>query len=142
VTCLGFIKRPDSDEEFLVSGSKDTLLKVWDLTSHTCLQSIVGHRCEVWSLAVIKSHDSEIDMKTSYRVLTGSSDDLIRGYRIKLQTDLEQVDPGSVDDILEYYGSVKRGSGDRCSSLTLSSSGKLLAAQSTGKVVEVIKFYA
>ncbi|KAA0174006.1 hypothetical protein FNF27_04567 [Cafeteria roenbergensis] len=42
----GFAGRP-----LLVSASKDTLLKVWDLAEQTCVQTMVGHRSEVWALA-------------------------------------------------------------------------------------------
>jgi U3 small nucleolar RNA-associated protein 12 len=38
----------------LVTCSKDTLLKVWDLAGRTCVQTIVGARAEVWSLAYLQ----------------------------------------------------------------------------------------
>jgi WD40 repeat protein len=50
---LGFFTR--HNESYLVSVSKDTLMKVWDLSSQYCVQTIVGHRCEIWSLLVLNS---------------------------------------------------------------------------------------
>ena len=38
---------------YLVSSSVDTLLKVWDLDTHTCIQTVTGHRSEVWSLTSV-----------------------------------------------------------------------------------------
>lgn len=32
----------------LISASKDTLVKVWDLEAQYCVQTILGHRNEVW----------------------------------------------------------------------------------------------
>lgn len=37
------------DRRFLVSSSKDTLLKVWDMNTQHCIQTVVGHRTEIWS---------------------------------------------------------------------------------------------
>ena len=36
----------------LVSCSKDTFVKVWDLDTQHCVQTLVGHRTEVWSFDV------------------------------------------------------------------------------------------
>jgi len=40
-----------SSRPILVSSSKDTLVKVWDLAEQTCVQTVVGHRAEVWAIA-------------------------------------------------------------------------------------------
>ena len=42
------------------------------------------------------------------------------------------------EDVLEYYGSVKRTVNDRVVSLSVDNSGTLLALQSTGKTLEVV----
>lgn len=36
----------------LVSCSKDTFVKVWDLDTQHCIQTLVGHRTEVWAFDV------------------------------------------------------------------------------------------
>ncbi len=48
VTTLQFIQ-----DDFLVSGSKDTLLKLWHLSTQHCLDTIVAHRSECWSSALL-----------------------------------------------------------------------------------------
>lgn len=122
----------------MLSVSKDTLMKLWDLETKSCIQTIVGHRHEIWSLAVLS--DPEDQSKT--RIFTGSSDELIRGYKINDNLDeIKNSDDSS--EILVSIGSVKRNSGnDRCSSLSLNASKTLLAAQSSGKVVEIFKIRA
>lgn len=115
-------------QPLIVSVSKDTLMKVWDIESQQCIQTIVGHRCEIWSLVVT----------TSGRVITGSSDDIMRGYRLTTKGSSEvDASNGSEENILEYYGAIRRGSTDKCASLVSNSQGNLLAAQSSGKIVEV-----
>jgi hypothetical protein len=83
-------------------------------------------------------------------ILTGAADELIRGYRLVVSSNASEKEPGvsrpdSSDDILEYYGCVERQLGsagvgpskEKCASLCFDSSGSLLAAQSSGKIVEV-----
>ena len=51
VTGVAFMQR-SIGQPLVVSVSKDTLMKVWDVVTQHCIQTIVGHRCEIWSLAV------------------------------------------------------------------------------------------
>jgi U3 small nucleolar RNA-associated protein 12 len=53
----------------LLTSSKDTLIKMWDLETHHCIQTLVGHRGEVWSMDVNQAQT---------RLITGSSDNRIR----------------------------------------------------------------
>ena len=36
------------------TSSKDGVVKLWDLETQHCFQTIVGHRSEVWSLEIMK----------------------------------------------------------------------------------------
>lgn len=139
VTSVAILLR--GSQRLVVSSSKDTLLKVWDLDSQHCIQTVVGHRSEIWSLAVIGGSSSS-------RVITGSADDMLRGYRVR-GVDESAAGSGSGgggggallgDDekVLEYYGCIQRevSGSDRCMSLSLNTSETILAAQSSGKIVE------
>ena len=42
----------NSGSTFVVTASKDTFLKVWDLSTQHCVQTIIAHRSEVWSLDI------------------------------------------------------------------------------------------
>jgi U3 small nucleolar RNA-associated protein 12 len=133
VTGVDFVY--NATQPLLVSVSKDTLLKVWDLESSVCIQTVVGHRSEIWSVTVLDQS----------KVITGCADDMLRGFRIAESSRNDTGNIRAVDVVegetalLEYYGCVRRANSgtDRCASLTVNSSRNMLAAQSNGKVVEV-----
>ena len=48
VTDVAFVERGGR----LLSASKDSHVRVWELATQHCCQTLVGHRCEVWALDV------------------------------------------------------------------------------------------
>eukprot|EP01041_Mallomonas_annulata_P006461 gene6461-13054_t len=162
VTGLAFLPIPSSLEgtvtvngtavlsKRLVSCSKDTLMKVWDVETQTCLQTITGHRCEIWSLAISPSGSF---------LVTGSSDESIRGYRIRSGVEAQnsnsndnnnaasELSPAPVvnlnddEQVLDYIGCVHRehGNTDKCTGVHFSACGSVLAAQSSGKIVDLYR---
>ena len=117
---------------------------MWDLETQCCVQTIVGHRCEIWSLAVLPRLSTDGNSCTPI-VITGAADELLRGYRLcstgSSKSEEDSTEEGS-QNILEHYGSLERqqaGAGgiDKCASLSFNAAGNLLAAQSSGKTVEV-----
>lgn len=64
VTSIQFISRPllgghkskdmTSSSGYLLSSSKDTLLKLWDLSTQHCMETVVAHRSEVWDFDISK----------------------------------------------------------------------------------------
>lgn len=60
----------------LLSSSKDSHVRVWDLDTQHCSQTVVGCQGEVWSLAV--SPDEQ-------RLMTASADAELRMYRLDAQ---------------------------------------------------------
>ncbi len=134
VTGIGFLPRPASklvegtlSQPLLVSVSKDTQLKVWDPETKHCLQTVLGHRSEIWCLAVMRS-------PSGVRVLTGCNDDQIRAYALSSDQDIIVDDE---DNVLVACGSIARpGTGsDRCAALSVNAAGDMLAAQSSGKSI-------
>lgn len=134
VTGVGFIEK--ESQQLLVSTSKDTLLKVWDITTRHCIQTIVGHRCEIWALGI--SPDSSM-------IITGSSDSFIRAYKFKSydeHSDNANATIGDDEVIIEYFGCITRNmssGSSKCASIDFNSDGSLFSAQSNGKVVEIFK---
>ena len=57
----------------LLTGSKDTFLKLWDLSTQHCVQTIVAHRAEVWTLDVNKEQGL---------VFTGSNEGELKAWSI------------------------------------------------------------
>eukprot|EP01038_Epipyxis_sp_PR26KG_P009374 gene9374-12630_t len=144
VTGLCFVQRNGfTQQNLLVSVSKDTLMKVWDIDTRYCLQTIVGHRCEIWSLAVVQTSitvdDGEVQVVT--KIYTGSADEFIRGYIVS-NNKSDNINVNDSEVILEYFGSIVRqtGGNDPCMSLTVNSNKNLLAAQSNGKTIEIYRF--
>jgi hypothetical protein len=96
-------------------------------------------------------------------VITGGADEFLRGYRLTGTVDpatassssssssslskevsVQKAFLGDEENVLEYFGSLTRtavvaqqGAIEKCSGLHINSAGTILAAQSTGKVIEV-----
>jgi U3 small nucleolar RNA-associated protein 12 len=159
VTGVAFISRGgglsgSSGQQLVVSVSKDTLLKVWDVSTQHCIQTIVGHRSEIWSLAVhypvleLTSSDADAaekgdgsneKSKTNYNIptiMTGATDDLLRAYTINRG----DVLLGDSEAVLEYAGCVKLSGGERCTHIEFNSHGTILAAQTGQKNIEIFRF--
>lgn len=115
-----------------------------------CIQTIVGHRSEVWAIAVVRHMDQQ--QLQDIHIFTGAADEVIRGYRLKRKEDQEagsssQVSVNDSEEMFVYFGSMTRpccqstashhASLDRCTSLTINPNKSLLAAQSAGKNVDV-----
>lgn len=157
VTGVAFIRRgggvsESAGQQLVVSVSKDTLLKVWDVSTQHCMQTIVGHRAEIWSLAVHYPEGTGVDMeligdangdgkssKTKYTMptlITGAADDLLRAYSVR-EGDVVVAD---AEDVLDYAGCVKLAGGEKCTHIEFNSQGTVLAAQTGQKNVEIFHF--
>lgn len=96
-------------------------------------------------------HGSSSDDPSSLRVITGSADDTLRGYKLKSSNSSSQEElsgPESTstagmehgDEVLAYCGSVSRSPGaDRCATLSLNQSGNMIAAQATNKIIDFFR---
>ena len=74
----------------LISSSKDTFLKLWDLSTQHCVQTVVAHRAEVWSLGL----NSEQDL-----LLTGSNEGELKAWKIEpgaLMDGIKESEKGEV----------------------------------------------
>eukprot|EP00166_Cyanidium_caldarium_P002809 ctg_277.g108 len=107
----------------LVSASKDGTAKVWDLTLGYCVQTLVGHRGEVWALAYLP----QLSL-----LLSGSGDQQLRGWR--LASDARR--PDDREEPLESVGAVGVESKSRVLGLEASADGRLLACRSADRYVE------
>ena len=131
----------------LVSSSKDNFLRVWDLDTQHCMQIVLGHHSEIWSL--------DVDPQEHFLV-TGSADQELRVYHIHLNmhgepstaldakdADVESIETDAVRqrkwEVLIYTGDIKRQSRDRVVTTRFNCIGSLLACQVAGKVVEIYR---
>lgn len=119
VTCVRFCTLdPSSDEQVLISSSKDNTIKIWNLEAQYCEKTIADHNSSVWGFAL--SLGTFESMALRNRLFTGASDGLLRSF-----------------DLSTYKmqgGSLPRQTGDRCE--TLAVAGEILVVQSAGRVIE------
>ena len=159
MTCLEY----SSSGDRLASGSQDTDIVVWDVSSESGLFKLRGHRGQVTGLVfltgssylVTVSKDEQIrvwDLDSERCIQTvvchggelwGVSFDKENG-RLAVgasdsQLRIYKVDGASRSGVLEDYGSLKRSTGDRVAKCEYVSSGEaaFLVCQGAGKVVDI-----
>lgn len=115
VTSLKILPHPTvaAHPGFLVSTSKDTFLKLWDLQTQHCVQTIVVGRGEVLCGAVLEDGESVSAEETSngaeegsgvtggYHIVTGSGDGELRTFRLEkeaLEKGVQEDANGTVSD--------------------------------------------
>lgn len=76
-------------QNVLISGSKDSLVKFWDLDTQHCFKTLIGHRTEVWSLTL---------MKEDRYLVTGCGDSELRVWKLT-NRDLEDKKPTTVNEL-------------------------------------------
>lgn len=65
-------------------------MKLWDLSTQHCIQTIVAHRSEVWSMAINQEHDM---------VFTGSGDGELKAWKVDrtaMADGLKETESGEV----------------------------------------------
>jgi U3 small nucleolar RNA-associated protein 12 len=118
-------------QQRLVTCSKDSHVRVWDLTTQHCIQTVVGHRCEVWSLDVDPAER---------RLVTGAADAQLRVFRIAHEKSPQPdgVPPESDEDFLiPCSAPLARPSPDRSVTVRFSPHGSVLAVISAGRLLEL-----
>ena len=87
ITGLAFVssatENSTDDSLYLISSSKDALVKCWDLTTQYCLETIVSHTGSIWSLEWFP-HDRLL--------FTGGEDGRIRVYELNLSILSKKLD--------------------------------------------------
>jgi U3 small nucleolar RNA-associated protein 12 len=154
ITKCSFIR---SHPNILVSSSKDTLVKFWDLETQHCFKTITGHRSEVWDFILLND---------SNRLITGAGDSELRVWEINFDKFLakdgdkgmDEPKSGHDDDdedededkegddfedesllSVEKIGSILRKSTTRVLGLHLDSSEQYIVCHGTDALVECFK---
>lgn len=99
VTSVLLLKQETRD--IIVSSSKDGLVRVYDVSTQHCLQTVVGHRAEVWAMALDPTHSL---------LITGSVDAEVRVFRFMQEQSTSDASKDDTLDVLEPLGSVQRKS--------------------------------
>ncbi|KIK30585.1 hypothetical protein PISMIDRAFT_639068 [Pisolithus microcarpus 441] len=123
----------DSLSSILLTVSKDTLMKVWDLSTQHCMQTVVAHRAEIWSMAV--SPDQNY-------LFTGSNDGDLKAWRINYEAmagGLRESESGEIDKIIHLTASLPLALHHRVSHVLFHPSQPYFAVQSHERSVEVFR---
>lgn len=135
---------------YVLSSSKDTLLKLWDLSTQHCRETVVGHRTEVWSFAIngkkdiIISGSSEQPLKVwkiDWSVLTQSLEELEAEEQITQEDAMEGVEhqAPALRKAINLYGNLPRSSRDRVITVQFHPSQEYVGVQAADKSVELFR---
>lgn len=111
VTAIRFLTTSDdmpststaSASGLLLTVSKDTFMKLWDLSTQHCIQTVVAHRSEVWTMDI----NAEQDL-----IFTGSGEGELKAWRIDraaLAEGLKETETGEVRPYLERSLGIENG---------------------------------
>jgi len=136
ITCLGFVT-----DNYLISSSKDGLLKVWDLETQHCIQTVVGHRSEIWSFA--------LDLQRKW-LASGTASTSLRFYHLKQKSLEEETTEetkkkegeGEGEYFLEFFGEIERKGKERVVQLDFNPSHSLLSCLSNDSSLELFQTHS
>ncbi|KAJ1789527.1 beta transducin [Coemansia sp. RSA 2167] len=161
ITGLAFVGSGDARNAgaagYIVSSSKDTLVKLWDLRAQHCVQTLVTHRSEVWALAVspdarlLVTATSDADLHV-WTIAADRLDSVETQEQGSVETQAQEIvetqaqdstgdqttTPRSWDAITEY-GTVRRSGSSRVVDLRFHASGQFLACLGTDRVAEIFR---
>mmetsp|Transcript_10062 Transcript_10062/g.42315 ORF Transcript_10062/g.42315 Transcript_10062/m.42315 type:complete len:919 (-) Transcript_10062:22-2778(-) len=103
----------------IITASKDGLLKIYEISTQSCVQTVVGHPGEVWSM------DVGNDL-----LVTGSIDQDIRVWKLVDATDRNGIK-------LTPLGSFEREGSSRCICLRFNKAGTMLLGHGTEKSIQL-----
>ncbi|KAI0321825.1 WD-repeat-containing protein [Amylostereum chailletii] len=118
---------------FVLTSSKDTFLKLWDLSTQHCIQTVVAHRSEIWTL--------DIDQDRNL-VFTGSNDGELKAWKIDPETlgdGLRETSNGQISQVIQPITTLPLSSQHRVTQLTFHPSLPYLGVQSQDRSVELFR---
>lgn len=133
----------EPNEEILISSSKDTRIKFWNIATKSCIKTIVDHRSDIWGIALFRS---------SQFLVTGCSDSNLNVYKITVNSG-GAVDeaPTALDNEIEeddlpspirctLVGSIQRIGKGRTVNLLADPTGKVLGCHGIDDTIELFYF--
>ncbi|KAJ3573882.1 hypothetical protein NP233_g2154 [Leucocoprinus birnbaumii] len=118
---------------YLLTSGKDTFVKLWDLSTQHCVQTIVAHRSEVWSLDMNREQDL---------FFTGSGEGEVKAWRIDadiLSTGLKETETGEVAQFIHLVASLPLASRHRVSQISFHPTQAYVSVQSHDRSVEIFR---
>ncbi|KAG9015886.1 hypothetical protein FRB90_004307 [Tulasnella sp. 427] len=116
---------------FLISTSRDTFMKLWDLSTQHCMQTVVAHQSEIWSMDVDPAGEL---------ILTGSTDGELKAWSIDsdaLKEGVKTNESGELTKMISPVGALPLTVRNRVSQISFHPSEPYLAVQSHDRSIEV-----
>ncbi|KAF7301359.1 WD-REPEATS-REGION domain-containing protein [Mycena indigotica] len=142
ITALRFLTVPNDNSPststapasgLLLSAAKDTFLKLWDLSTQHCLQTVVAHRAEIWT----------IDIHPQQNLLfTGSSEGELKAWKFDQEAfagGLKETETGEIAKMIHPLATLPLSSNHRVSQVTFHPTSPYLAVQSHDRSVEIFR---
>ncbi|TGZ84619.1 WD40 repeat-like protein [Ascodesmis nigricans] len=137
ITGLQFLRAPEQEGEdamrdaadgdgWLLSTGKDTLIKLWDLSTQHCVETHIAHHGECWSMDLMPDLNG---------CITGGNDGEMKVWSIDWEK-LQNRTSGDLDCISEQ-GTLYRKIRDRTQSVRFHPQGNYFAVHGTDKNVEI-----
>jgi U3 small nucleolar RNA-associated protein 12 len=138
VTQLRFI---GGNSNKLLSGSKDTLLKVWDTEQQRCVETIVGHRAEIWDFAVTPDESRVVTLSSAADMKVWKLNCNGKGDGMELEDDSSSGGSGGSNNSghLVLMGPIRRVGVERGVCVKFSKDGNFMGSHGKGKILEIYK---
>ncbi|XP_036333211.1 WD repeat-containing protein 3 [Rhagoletis pomonella] len=129
------------EQNLVVSCSKDTQIKFWNLETQFCFKTIVDNRTEVWALALVGD-----------LMIAGCSESAMNVYRLRRRDDPTQsvenaVEGLSIDDedsispiTVTNCGAIQRAGKGRCVNLVSDQAERVVSCHGTNDLIENFYF--
>ncbi|KAJ3805318.1 WD-repeat-containing protein [Lentinula aff. lateritia] len=117
----------------LLTTSKDTFMKLWDMSTQHCIQTIVAHRSDIWAM------DVNIERNI---IFTGSGEGEVKAWSINTESiskGLTESDSGEINKIILPIATLPLSSRHRVSQISFHPNQPFLAVQSHDRSVELFR---
>uniref|UniRef100_A0A182SWA2 Small-subunit processome Utp12 domain-containing protein n=1 Tax=Anopheles maculatus TaxID=74869 RepID=A0A182SWA2_9DIPT len=125
--------------DIVVSSSKDTQIKFWNIETQCCFKTIVDHRTEVWGIVLMRNDDF---------LVCATADTQLSVYKIAAITDestaaVQPADEGE-SNVSPFRcttaGSIQRAGHGRTINLVTDANGQVLGCHGTDRKIELFYF--
>ena len=142
------------DDRFVISGSKDTTIRIWDTESGRCLKVLRGHFDYVWRITI--SPDGKFIVSGSYDetvkvwdMTTGNCLKTLQGHSnhvlgVAISLDGEFIVSGSVDKTVRVWNTttgnclkILKGHGDSVFGVAISPNGRFIISGSKDTTIRI-----
>ena len=130
------VQGANKQPRYLVSSSKDTFVKFWDLNDQFCVDTIVGHRSEVWSFDINPEETKMVTLSNMAEFRIWDIQNTLGSPNDKTNANNSENDTAKLASLV---GTVKRQGRERGVTIRYSQDGSLLGLHGTGKILEIYR---